>query len=269
MIGCNKVIAREYVIENSKIPKAFDGYVIAMLSDLHDNPVADKIMKLIDDISPDIIICAGDMPVSNVKYMNRQYIAEELMTAVAGKYRVLYANGNHETKIRIREYKFGEYYKEYTEKLMKAGVEFINNSKCVLEKNGEHIVVTGYESDLSYYKKATNQILPVETLESLTGVSNKEEYNILVAHNPVYFSTYEKAGYDLVFSGHIHGGIIRLPIIGGICSPQIKFFPKYDRGRFEINNSTMILGAGLGTHTIPLRFNNPPEIVVAKLKKSY
>ena len=106
-------------------------------------------------------------------------------------------------------------------------------------------------------------------MEKLTGTNNPYEYNILIAHNPVYFSTYEEAGYDLVFSGHVHGGIIRLPIIGGVCSPQVKLFPKYDKGRFDINDSVMILGAGLGTHTIPIRFNNPPEIVVVKLKKTY
>lgn len=269
MIGCNKVTTKEYIIENSKIPKAFDEYTIVMLSDLHDNPIVDKIIKSVDMISPDIIVCAGDMPVSNVKYMDRQYIAEELMIKLAKQYRILYANGNHETKIKEREYKFGKYYEEYRLKLEDAGIEFINNKKYTIEKNGEHIVFTGYESTLGYYKKATSQILPVEELKKLTGTNNPYEYNILIAHNPVYFSTYEEAGYDLVFSGHVHGGIIRLPIIGGVCSPQVKLFPKYDKGRFDINDSVMILGAGLGTHTIPIRFNNPPEIVVVKLKKTY
>ena len=138
MIGCNKVTTKEYIIENSKIPKAFDEYTIVMLSDLHDNPIVDKIIKSVDMISPDIIVCAGDMPVSNVKYMDRQYIAEELMIKLAKQYRILYANGNHETKIKEREYKFGKYYEEYRLKLEDAGIEFINNKKYTIEKNGEH-----------------------------------------------------------------------------------------------------------------------------------
>ena len=96
---------------------------------------------------------------------DRQYIAEELMIKLAKQYRILYANGNHETKIKEREYKFGKYYEEYRLKLEDAGIEFINNKKYTIEKNGEHIVFTGYESTLGYYKKATSQILPVEELE--------------------------------------------------------------------------------------------------------
>lgn len=267
MIGCNKVVLREYHIESDKIPQVFDGYKIAMISDLHDNQIGDKIKKLIKKEKPDIILCAGDMIVSNVKYMNRQYIAENIMLDLAKEYEIIYANGNHETKVKERTYKFGNYYNEYVSKLQNAGIKFVNNKKYVITKYNQKMIITGYESSLNYYKKATKQELLQSDLENVLGKADREFFNILIAHNPIYFETYAKSGYDLVLSGHVHGGIVRLPIVGGVCSPQVKFFPKYDRGLFEIDKSKMILGAGLGTHTIPLRFNNPPEIVIAKLKK--
>lgn len=267
MIGCNKVVLREYSIENCKIPQAFDGYKIAMISDLHDNNIGDKIIRLMDEIKPDIILCAGDMIVSNVKYMDKQYIAEDIMIELASKYKIVYANGNHETKIKERTYKFGDYYDKYIEKLKNKGIVFVNNETIIIEKNNQKLIITGYEASLDYYKKATKKELLKSELENVLGRTNNDCFNILIAHNPVYFDTYAKAGYDLVLSGHVHGGIVRLPFVGGVCSPQVKFFPKYDRGLFEIGNSKMILGAGLGTHTLPLRFNNPPEIVVAKLNK--
>ena len=86
--------------------------------------------------------------------------------------------------------------------------------------------------------------------------------NVLLAHNPVYFDTYAAWGADLTLSGHLHGGIVRLPLLGGVISPQMKLFPDYTRGCHTKENHRMIVGAGLGSHTIPIRINNPPELVV-------
>lgn len=70
----------------------------------------------------------------------------------------------------------------------------------------------------------------------------------------------------MVVSGHVHGGIMRLPVFGGVLSPSLTLFPKYDGGRFSEGKSTMILSRGLGTHTIPLRVFNPGELVVIDFK---
>ena len=78
----------------------------------------------------------------------------------------------------------------------------------------------------------------------------------------MYFDYYAKWGADLVLSGHVHGGLLRLPIIGGVISPQIKLFPKYTGGLYKLNKAVMIVSRGLGTHTIRFRFFNPPELVV-------
>lgn len=87
----------------------------------------------------------------------------------------------------------------------------------------------------------------------------------MIAHNPEYFPAYAEWGADLVLSGHVHGGLMRLPFLGGVIAPSMKLFPKYDGGVFEEHGSTMILSRGLGTHTLPIRIFNPGELVVIRL----
>ena len=102
-------------------------------------------------------------------------------------------------------------------------------------------------------------------LTDTLGRTKTEKYEILLAHNPDYFPEYAGWGADLVLSGHVHGGMMRLPLIGGVVSPAFKFFPKYDGGMFRIGKSVMILSRGLGMHTIPVRIFNPGELVYLKL----
>ena len=102
-------------------------------------------------------------------------------------------------------------------------------------------------------------------MDKLAGKANDRRFQILLAHNPLYFKEYAAWGADLVLSGHMHGGIIRLPFLGGVVSPAVTPFPKYDGGRFAEGKSTMILGRGLGTHSLPVRMWNPGELVVVTL----
>ena len=95
---------------------------------------------------------------------------------------------------------------------------------------------------------------------------DRSKCNILIAHNPDYFEEYAKWGADLVLSGHVHGGIMRLPFLGGVIAPSYKLFPKYDGGVFHIGKSTMLLGRGMGSHTIPFRFFNPGELYEVTLR---
>ena len=88
-----------------------------------------------------------------------------------------------------------------------------------------------------------------------------EGYTILLAHNPNYFDVYADWGADLSLSGHIHGGMIRLPLIGGVLSPETLLFPKYDAGVFENGAAKMILSRGLGRGRMGIRLFNPPEVV--------
>ena len=106
-----------------------------------------------------------------------------------------------------------------------------------------------------------------EYLDELLPEQRTDCFQILLAHNPDYFPEYAAWGADLVLSGHLHGGVARLPLLGGVVSPRLHFFPRYDGGKFTHGNSVMIVSRGLGMHTIPFRFNNPGELVEITIRK--
>ena len=101
-----------------------------------------------------------------------------------------------------------------------------------------------------------------KALREKFGIPDPEAFHILLAHNPVYFDTYAAWGADLTLSGHLHGGIIRIPGIGGLITPQAQLFPKYDRGLISVNGKYMVVSAGLGEHTVPIRIFNPPQLIL-------
>jgi hypothetical protein len=102
----------------------------------------------------------------------------------------------------------------------------------------------------------------VPALEQMIGKPNDDSFRLLLAHHPCYFDAYAGWGADLTLSGHLHGGIVRLPFFGGVVSPQIRLFPRYDKGMYTMDGKKMIVSAGLGSHTIKLRINNPPELII-------
>ena len=89
---------------------------------------------------------------------------------------------------------------------------------------------------------------------------------MLLSHRPDIFETYCDIGFDLVFTGHAHGGQFRLPDLGGVLAPQQGLFPRYTEGVWENGNTTMIISRGLGNSVFPFRINNPPELVVVTLE---
>ena len=90
--------------------------------------------------------------------------------------------------------------------------------------------------------------------------------SILLAHEPQFISDYARAGVDLVFSGHAHGGQIRLPFVGGLYAPGQGFLPKLTKGLYEVEDTTLVVSRGLGNSTFPFRFLNRPEVVVLTLR---
>lgn len=258
----NRFVVVHYQIKNRKIKGKYKAVV---LTDLHNKQFGKGnrlLLEEIDKCSPDGIWIAGDIPtaVPGAKLDTALHFVEEL----ANKYPVFYANGNHEHRLKLYPEKYADMAARYAEGLQKAGVDPMVNVKREIAEN--HIVVFGAEIDREYYKRFQNQYMDAEYLNGLLGKADRESFTVLLAHHPDYFEAYAAWGADLVLSGHVHGGIVRIPGWRGVVSPAVRLFPKYDGGRFESGNSTMILSRGLGIHTIPLRLFNPAEVVVVELE---
>lgn len=264
----NTLEVTRYVVENKKVPKEFDGYNIVQISDLHSKLFGENNKKLIQKIkslNPDIVVVTGDL----IDGENNNYnVALDFMKEISKLYRVYYIIGNHEQKSLIKKYK--DEYKDYFNKLHQIDFVNLDNNKVEIVKGDSNINLYGLTVPYSCYKylfdNQETTSIDIDFLEEKLGKVDREQFNILLAHTPFYFDEYEKWGADLTLCGHVHGGIVRLPLVGGLLSPDRKFFPKYDLGEYTKNKSTMIVSKGLGGSKVLIRVNCKPEIVNIKLK---
>ena len=110
--------------------------------------------------------------------------------------------------------------------------------------------------------------MPEGAIEERIGMSDPDAFQVLLAHNPSYMDEYLDWGADLILSGHLHGGMVRLPGVGGVIGPDFVVFPKYSGEMQKVGDQTVIVSKGLGTHTIHIRLFNPAEIVVIEMNNS-
>lgn len=250
-------------IKSPKLPEAFDGYKIVQLSDLHSKSFGNNnemLIDMIDKESPNIIVMTGDMVTANEKDFTVFY---SLVKELTKKYRVYYVYGNHEGELSSK------LKSEITAFLKENGVIVLDNDYISIEKNNEKINLYGlcYTQKYYSYKGGKKHIITENYIKNKLGTIDKNKYNILLTHNPLFFDAYSGYGFDLTLSGHVHGGLIRLPFIGGILSPERKFFPQYSAGVYEKGNSKLVVSRGLSRGTKGFRFFNRPDVVSITLKK--
>ena len=189
--------------------------------------------------------------------------AKELVGAISAEYPFYYANGNHEYRIYREPQTYGKMGASYRAFLKGNHVRILENGSVLLPEYG--IRITGLDLPREYYQKLDRTKLESKTISRMVGHADRNDFQVLLAHNPVFFDAYAGWGADLTLSGHIHGGIVRIPGIGGVISTSYRLFPKYDGGYYEQNQKKMIVSRGLGSHTIPVRLFNPAELVVIDL----
>lgn len=256
-----------YQIRTKKLSHKTPELRIALLSDLHNCSYGKENEKLLTALvkeAPDLILVSGDMLVG---LKNTPADVAIAFMEKAGKIApVFYGNGNHEQRMKEYPEEYGEIYARYKSCLEEAGIGFLENESAQFSWYGETVSVTGYEIPLSYYKKFTGKSLAVTEIEERIGKAQKEELQILIAHNPVHGEAYAKWGADITVSGHLHGGIVRLPFWGGVITPQVRLFPKYSGGMYRIGTMTLVVSKGLGTHTFPIRLLNEAELVMLHIK---
>lgn len=262
-VNFNLLQVSNYIIDSSKLPSEFDGYKIVQLSDLHLKEFGkDNITLLskIDAISPDVIFITGDMV---YRRKNGFDIVVKLIENLVKKYNVYYVLGNHEVALRYNQLK------AFNNKLKEIGVNLLLDSNTRINKNGEHVNIYGVNFKFNMEPKKVNEIMFDKynrIFQKQVGKIDDNSYNILLAHDPLNYELYDKYKFDLVFSGHVHGGAIRL-FGKALFSPRRLLFPKYSSGVYTGKNGKMVVSRGLGNSTLKLRMFNLPEIVCVTLKK--
>lgn len=258
----HRFVTRETALQSKKIKR---DTTIVVLSDLHNKTFGKengKLIAAIEKAHPDMILIAGDM-------LNAHPGADfsgtvSFLKALAENYKIIYGIGNHEHRLGLYPDVYGSMYQDYWEALRHENIIPLVNENIEIENLG--ICVYGSQIDKRFYKRFKVHNMEADYLKNILGEPKQDYFDILLAHNPDYFEKYADWGADLVLSGHVHGGIVRLPFLGGVLSPACRLFPKYDGGIFKKEKCTMLLSRGLGTHTIPVRLFNPGELHVVHLR---
>ena len=254
----------EVVKEQFELPKLTKQCRFVMISDLHNKVYGnknDKVIEAVKEAKPDFVIIAGDLITSHVNESIDPGVS--LVNALSKDYKVYYGMGNHETRMNSERDTFGDKFDKLIKGVEHPNVTVLMNDNCYLDEY--NIQITGLELERMYFAHFRKRKMKDNYMEEHVGKVKEKCCNILVAHNPDYFDEYAKWGADLVLSGHVHGGIMRLPVLGGVIAPSYKLFPKYDGGVFKKGKSTMLLGRGMGAHTIPFRFFNPAQLYIVTL----
>ena len=239
---------------------------IIFLSDLHNRMYGKENERLLESIKnqhPDLILIGGDMLVrKDGNSYDRTVRFLEKLPAICPVY---CANGNHEQKLKELPDKYEQSYEGYKKALTACGIHMLENASETVRLDEAPVRISGLEIPLGVYARFGKKDLPLKEITDRIG-EHGEEYQILFAHHPGYIQEYLEYGADLILSGHYHGGIVRIGRHNGLLSPQLHPFPKFCCGDFHRKEQHMLVSAGAGEHTIPVRIHNPRELLMVDLK---
>lgn len=244
-----------YTVETDKITKAIR---LALITDLHACSYGneqEKLINAIDRQEPDVVLLGGDIFDDSLTYDN----AEILLKDISKKYPCYYVTGNHEY--------WSDDISRILENVKSYGIAVLEGTSETLEIDGQLVNICGIDDpDVEEYTETNYGI--TEQLQNLAKVSQNGHYTILLSHRPELINTYLKYGFDLVLSGHAHGGQWRIPVVlNGLFAPNQGYFPKYAGGRYDFAGGVMIVSRGLARETTRIpRVYNRPELVIVCLE---
>lgn len=244
-----------YEVASQKLPESFDGFKIVQLSDLHGAEFGEDGMELVDKVGslePDMIALTGDFVTDEGDLAAVEKLAARLVKLCP----VYFVSGNHEfgsgLAIKVRNI------------LERAGVKYLSNEYLTISRGEDGILLGGVEDPLAY----ADMLSPDELAQKMNDAA-PDAFKILLGHRNYWMTEYPELPVDLIFCGHAHGGLIRIPGVGGLIGTDRRLFPDFDAGEYNNGRYTLIVSRGLG-NSVPIpRVFNRPEIVCVELSSAY
>lgn len=244
-----------YEVKSQKLPESFDGFKIVQLSDLHGAEFGEDGMELVEkvkELEPDIIALTGDF----VTDEGDLAAVEKLVARLVKLCPVYFISGNHEfgsgLAVKVRNI------------LERAGVKYLSNEYLTISRGEDGILLGGVEDPLAY----ADMLSPDELAQKMNDAA-PDAFKILLGHRNYWMTEYPELPVDLIFCGHAHGGLIRIPGVGGLIGTDRRLFPDFDAGQFNNGRYTLIVSRGLGNSVSIPRIFNRPEIVCVELSSAY
>lgn len=252
----NNIIAAEaYSVSSDRLPAAFDGLRIVVVSDLHGKTFGsgnETLLAAVEATEPDCIAITGDL--ADETCSSAQVTAMvDTAAALHSIAPVYYISGNHEW---VMDDPWGFY-----QRLEESGVRVLHNEYEVLERDGQKIVLAGIDDPNGPWDQKTPETL-LEEIRSAYG----DIYTVLLAHRNEDLPRWAALEVDVVLCGHAHGGVIRLPFVGGLLGTDRQLFPEFTAGRYTEGRTAMVVSRGLGNSGIPFRLFNRPHLPVVTLE---
>ena len=246
-----RLVTTEYTLTYASLPEAFSGIRIVQLSDLHGAEFGRenrRLLRAVADAAPDLIAITGDLADGETDLDRTEPLLEGL-TALAP---VFYVSGNHEwSDGQLRALK---------PILERCGVRYLQNDAVLLERGDASILVAGVEDP--------NGPADMETPEALLArlrTQYPRQFLLLLGHRNDFPDRHPTLPAELILCGHAHGGVIRLPVLGGLLGTDRKLFPTYSAGLYHTRTYDLLVSRGLGNTAPVPRLFNPPEIVCVTL----
>ncbi len=244
-----------YEVKSQKLPESFDGFKIVQLSDLHGAEFGEDGMGLVEkvkELEPDIIALTGDFVTDEGDLAAVEKLAARLTELCP----VYFVSGNHEfgsgLAVKVRNI------------LERAGVKYLSNEYLTISRGEDGILLGGVEDPLAY----ADMLSPDELAQKMNDAA-PDAFKILLGHRNYWMTEYPELPVDLIFCGHAHGGLIRIPGVGGLIGTDRRLFPDFDAGQFNNGRYTLIVSRGLGNSVSIPRIFNRPEIVCVELSSAY
>ena len=235
--------------------EGLDGLRIAQISDVHSADIQKELQAALREEPPDLIVFTGDLVSREDRDLSRALSLAAMAAQIAPAY---YAPGNHEADSPC--------YPELREGLEKAGVTVLENENAQLQRNGAQVNIIGL-LDLAFHPQGRER-----AREELPGLIQDltlpGALNVALSHRPSLLEEYAAGGADLVFSGHAHGGQVRVPVVGPLFSTDEGIFPDHTAGVYPAGETWVVVSRGLGNGTPFPRLWNAPELVAVTLRAS-
>ncbi len=247
-----------YTVKSEKINQPVR---IALITDLHSDKYGENQKNLVEAVrkqKPDIVLLGGDIFDDNGTYDN----AEITIRQLAEQYPCYYVTGNH------------EYWSRDVENILNivksCGITVLSGTCDTIEINGQKLNICGVDDPdvTEYLVEGVPVGMQLNSAAKEAVEAGTENYTILLSHRPELYEIYQEYAFDLVLSGHAHGGQWRIPgLLNGLYAPNQGLFPDYAGGRYDYETGTMIVSRGLARESTPIpRIFNRPELVIVDIE---
>jgi hypothetical protein len=243
-----------------RLPKAFEGFRIAQLSDIHIGPfmTGDQIRAyaaLANSLKPDLTVLTGDFVTWDAA---TALPVVQALSGLAAPYGVLGCLGNHDAWAQVQD--------SITALFRQTGIRILRHERVAITANGESLNLMGIDYTTKRAMGSHSEGIVQRYLEGVDAMVDPDRVNILLSHNPDTFDRAAELGIDLSLAGHTHGGQARLEFISPQLAPSRLITP-YVAGLFVKPGGQLYVNRGIGTIGVPIRIGAPPEITIYELTR--